>query len=1383
MNQVLADLLRQRVIQRSQSEPTVTGGDARIGRTVPSVGQARSLVAAFGESVRCFSDRVAVRCGGRGVTFGELDRRAGVLAGAIRAAGVDVSRPVGVLLDRSVDMVAAVLAVLRVGSSYVPLDVGTPAGRLELIVDDADLSVVVTSGGLVGLLPEGVPAVLVDDEGLAGGPVEVAAAEPGGDDRAYVIFTSGTTGRPKGVQISHGNVLRLFGVTERHFGFGPDDVWAMFHSFAFDVSVWEMWGPLLYGGCLVIVPRETAQDPQALWDLLERERVTVLCQTPTALNQLIAEDATRDRRLPLRYVISAGEALHFGDLRPWVARYGDERPQLINMYGPTETTVYASYRRVRREDLGQERSLIGVPLADLRFTLVDADLNEVPAGQPGEIVISGPALSSGYLGSPRLNRARFVRLPATGERGYRSGDQAVLVKSGEYEYRGRQDDQVKIRGFRIELGEVETALRALGSVSGVAVVARELPQRGPTLVAYLVPSQPGLTAVALRRALATALPAYMIPSVFVVLDALPLNQNDKVDRRALPDPAQATLLPDTEHGPAPIAAPVPTRSSGDVDEDRVAQVVADLLGIERVDPQTSFFEFGGHSILAIRLVARIGSEFGVDIPLRLFLRDPTVRGLTQLVRRGDADGRTSGGGGIPLYRVPEGEPVPVTDPQGRLYYLAQLQRDSAAYNLHQTALIEGDLDVDALERAFRTIVDRHAALRTVLRLADSGIVQVVRPAGQFRMAVEAAEVPSGTDLTAVAERLSEQELRRPFDLEHDDMLRVRLIRLMPHRHALLISMHHVASDGWSIGILAREVGQLYRAFHRDSAADQAELPPLPVTYADYSYSVTRWADSPQAARDLGYWEERLRDLPLVHGLPLDRPRPVEATHSGESIIQRLDPQLTEAVRALARTSGGTPFVLLHAVFAMLLAKRSGSDDVVVGTPVANRNGTELDGLIGMFVNTLVRRTRVDDAPTFLSYVQHVREEALLDLDHQHVPLDMVVTRLNPARSTAHSPLFQIMFAYQDDQRGGIELDGLAVDLLPSPSQDTLAELMLDVFDIGRNLELRWHFNPDLFHRPTIQSCADEYVDLLRRALAEPQSSLAALLGREKPGARRLLALRRRPEGATPIYALPGVLGLGPSFAQLSAMFDDRSFFAVSTRELYQEGVDGTITALASRCAEVIAAAAGTGPVDLVGHSFGGALGLYVAHELRARGVPVTGLVALDSVDPEAVGRRLGTTRVEQLVSFLAILAEMFPAVREHAPSDLPTLLRTTPEEQILAEVQELIGADAPHLLNGDLTEVFDAFSGMSSLRWPPVTVPPDLSIMLIEAAHTRHDQGEQPRSGWQRIVGARLAYTSVAAGHEAMLYRPHVTEVAELMRRFLGQHGPVATDEAGPAAR
>ncbi|HEX8346230.1 MAG TPA: amino acid adenylation domain-containing protein, partial [Actinoplanes sp.] len=905
MTQNRAQQLRQRVAQRRIAHLGQPSGPDTGSARHP----ARSLVEAFAAVVAEQPNSVAIQDGRQTWTYRQLDEAADRLAAALATVASDPARPVGILLERSMWMVAAALAVVRTGSSYVPLNPDTPRARLDLIVQDAQPTALITSRIRAGDAPAGVPAVLVDEPLPATGGI-APAAEIGRDTRAYVIFTSGTTGRPKGVQVSHGNLLSLFAASEQLYDFGADDVWTLFHSFSFDFSVWEMWGALLHGGRLVVVPAPTAKDPAAMRRLLRDEQVTVLCQTPSAFLPLAAEDTGFTDRLPLRWVIFGGETLYFSDLAAWFAKYGDDSPRLLNGYGITETTILSSFHRVTADQLGEQESLIGRPVAGTGFLVLDDDLAAVPAGEIGELVVTGPGVSLGYLNRPDLNRDRFVDLPGGLGRGYRSGDLVRLTPSGAFGFHGRKDDQVKIRGFRIELGEIEQALRALPCLAEAAVVARDLPGRGNTLVAYVVAAgDADLPAETLREPLAATLPGYMIPRLFVRLDRLPLTVNGKTDRSALPDPDsdQALLL----HAPGDDQDPA------DAVEDRVLQIIRDLLHLDRADAGADFFDLGGHSLLATRVLAGVRTTFDVEVPLREFLRQPTARALAAVVRDRLTTPSSGRSAAVTMAKAPDTPFHPATDAQRRLYFLSELEPDSSAYHLYITLLLEGDLDTAALEGAFNAMVERHAPLRTVLRVDDGDLIQVVQPARPLRL--DAAPLPQypGEHWRDSVDRLAHRKSARRFDLHSDAMLRVRLLRVAPALHVLLITVHHIAADGWSVAVLSHEVQTLYAHLHRNPNAGSPPLAMLPYTFADYAHSMRQWLAGPQAEQDLTYWEQRLAGLPAVHQLPLDHPRPARTT-AADTVTSSLTGPVADAIRRTCRDENVTLFVLLQAAFTLLL---------------------------------------------------------------------------------------------------------------------------------------------------------------------------------------------------------------------------------------------------------------------------------------------------------------------------------------------------------------------------------------------------------------------------------------------------------------------------------
>ncbi|MEU8385144.1 amino acid adenylation domain-containing protein, partial [Streptosporangium sp. NPDC048865] len=745
-----------------------------------------TLAELFEEQVVRTPDATAVVFRESRLSYAEVNTRANRLARLLVAKGVGPESRVAVMMDRSADLVVALLAVLKAGAAYVPIDPEYPVDRIAYVLEDAAPALVVSTGEMVPLLPAGIARVVCDD------PVTVAevGALGGGDltdaDRgarllpahpAYVIYTSGSTGRPKGVLVTHGSVVRLFTRTRQWFGFGPEDVWTWFHSFAFDFSVWELWGALLHGGRLVVVPFTTSRSPQEFLRLLARERVTVLNQTPSAFYQLIAADKdTLHDDLALRLVVFGGEALDWARLAFWYDRYRDDAPRLVNMYGITEATVHVTYAPVTVQDVEHAAGVIGRRIPDLRVYVLDNTLQPVPPGVAGELYVSGAGLARGYLNRPALTAERFVANPygGPGERMYRTGDLVRWNGDGQLEYLGRTDDQVKIRGFRIEPGEVEAVLLDHPSVAQAAVIVREDRPGDRRLTGYIVAAKDAdgdVDTAGIRAHLAGLLPDHMLPSAVVVVDELPLTVNGKLDRRALPAPDYSAV--GTGRGPA------------NAREEVLCAVFAEVLGVAAVGVDDDFFALGGHSLLVTRLVSRLRSVLGVEVSIRAVFEAPTVAGLA---------GRLAGGVSRPPL-VPVRRPglLPLSFAQRRLWFLAELQGPSAIYNIPMALRLTGDLDIDALSGALLEVLGRHEVLRTVFTTVDG------RPYQRILSVEEAGiEIPVLPALDSDLESSVAREAGYRFDLRSEIPLRVSVLRVAADEHVLVVVVHHIAGDGWSM---------------------------------------------------------------------------------------------------------------------------------------------------------------------------------------------------------------------------------------------------------------------------------------------------------------------------------------------------------------------------------------------------------------------------------------------------------------------------------------------------------------------------------------------------------------------------------------------------------
>ena len=999
---------------------------------------------------------LALSVEGESLTYGDLDAWANRIARFLQARGVRPGDRVALRLERSAEMVAAILGVLKAGAAYVPIDPAHPEERIAFTLQDSGAALLLTEVGLkaAGSQPPERLEVPVDP-----------------DLPAYVIYTSGSTGRPKGVVVTHADADRLFTATDPWFGFGSDDVWTLFHSYAFDFSVWEIWGALLYGGRLVVVPYWVSRSPEAFHELLREEGVTVLNQTPSAFRQLIWAAEGKPADLALRYVVFGGEALEPASLAPWFARYGDQQPRLINMYGITETTVHVTYRPVGEGDLAGG-SRIGRPIPDLAVHLLDAALQPVPVGAPGEIHVGGAGLAQGYLNRPDLTAERFVPDPFAGTAGarlYRSGDLARRLPDGDLEYLGRIDNQVKIRGFRIELGEIEAALAAVPGVREVVVVVRSDRSDGSdrsdrSLVAYLVGED--LDTAALREALGRRLPDYMIPAAFVVLDALPLTPNGKVDRRALPSPDPAAGRTG-EHRPP--ANPV---------EEVLAAACAELLGVERVGMGDSFFALGGHSLLATRLVSRVRRAFGVELPLRVIFETPTLGDLAAWIERHPA---AIGAAFAPA--LADRGLVPASFAQERLWFLDRMDPGNPAFNMAMTLGLRGRLEAPTLERALNEVVRRHAALRTSFAEVDGRPVQRIAPHLEvpLRM-IDLSPLPAAAREPEAA-RVTRSSVAAPFDLTAGPLVRAALARLAPDHHLFLLDVHHIVSDGWSSTVMVRELIALYAAF---VAGLPSPLPPLPLQYADFARRQREELNGPVLEAQLAYWRDKLGGTLEPLALPTDHPRPAVQTFRGGSLGLEAPEALAEALRRLAREERASLFMVLLAALDLLLARLSGQDDVVVGSPIAGRQHAETEELIGLFLNTLALRTGLSGDPTFRELLARVRETTLGAYAHQDVPFEALLADLKPARDLSRTPVFQVllnMLSFPTAQ--GRLPDGLEIEPGPAPEPESKFDLTLYVVEAAGAIRFDLVYNADLFDAPRMRELLRQYRAVLAAVAGDP----------------------------------------------------------------------------------------------------------------------------------------------------------------------------------------------------------------------------------------------------------------------------------------------------------
>ncbi len=1026
-----------------------------------------SIPVLFGEQVARTPDAAAVTYGDRSMTYRELDEASDRLAGLLVGQGAGPGRCVALLLSRSAEAIAAILAVLKSGAAYLPIDPAHPPARIEFMVADARPIAVITTADLADRFNgHDLSVVKIDDSAVHAQPRMVLPA-PAPDDLAHIIYTSGTTGVPKGMAVTHHNVIRLFDSWDVGLDLAKAQVWTQFHSCAFDFSVWEIWGALLHGGRLVVVPESVARSPKDLHALLIAEKVTVFSQTPSAVRMLSPQG------LESTALVVGGEPCP-PDL---VDRWAPGRV-MINGYGPTETTIFASISAPLTAGVSGAPP-IGLPVPGAALFVLDGWLRSAPAGVVGELYVAGYGVGCGYLGRAGLTGSRFVACPfgIPGARMYRTGDLVRWRADGQLDYLGRADEQVKIRGYRIELGEIQSALATLDGVEQAVVIAREDRPGDKRLVGYVTGNADPARA---RAALAERLPAYMVPTAVVALEEIPVTANGKLDVRALPSPEHGT---GTHRGPTSAT------------EEILTGIYAEVLGVDRVGVDDSFFDLGGDSISAMRLITAINGALDVDLPVRHVFEAPTVAQLALRIGEG-ASGLT------PLVAGERPPKVPLSFAQKRLWFVDQLQGPSPVYNIAAVLRLDGQLDIGALGASLADVVGRHESLRTLIEAPEGIPHQVVIPAAHADFGWEVVDA-SGWSGSRLSEAVGEVACYA-FDLESEIPMRARLFRVADDEYVLAAVVHHIAADGMSITPLVRDLGTAYASRCAGQAPDWA---PLAVQYVDY----TLWqraqfgeiddSDS-RLATQLTYWEETLGDLPERMALPTDRPYPLVADQRGATVEVDWSAQLQQQIRRLAREHNATSFMVVQAALAVLLSKLSASSDVAVGFPIAGRRDPALDDLVGFFVNTLVLRVDASGDPSFAELLAQVRQRSLAAFEHQDVPFEVLVERLNPTRSLTHHPLVQVLLAWQNmpgnvsEPSAGLSLGDVQVTPVPTDSQSarmdltfSLGECWSETGDLA-GISGRVEYRTDVFDAANIQLLTDRLQRVLTSMTADPTQALS-----------------------------------------------------------------------------------------------------------------------------------------------------------------------------------------------------------------------------------------------------------------------------------------------------
>jgi amino acid adenylation domain-containing protein len=1026
----------------------------------------------FEKQVQRVPGRTALVFEDRQLSYAELNQRANQLAHYLKKLGVGPDVRVGLCVDRSIEMMIGLLGILKAGGAYVPLDPTYPMHRLAFMMQDAAPLVIVTQQSLKKIIPELKSRVVALDEEwrhIEQEDTQNFRSRSKSEDPCYVIYTSGSTGRPKGVQLEHRNVVNFLNSVGRLFSLNEADTFLGVASMSFDASVLDFYLPLSTGARLVLLSREGGMDPQSLAATMRANSVNAMHATPSTWRMLVDTGWPGN---PEMQILSGGEALSWDLAKELLPRSAS----LWNLYGPTETAVYSAIHRVTLKD---GSVLVGKPIDNTRIYVLGPQNQPVPAGIPGEIFIGGSGVARGYLNRPELTAERFAAdpfRPEPGARMYHTGDLGRLRADGLVECLGRIDNQVKLRGFRIELGEIETALAQHPAVQQAIATVREDTAGDRRLVAYLVcGAEPKPEPEALRKHLQQVLPDYMVPSTFVFLDKLPLSPSGKADRRALPKPEE-----DASRSREVVAPRTAV-------EEVLVGIWAQVLHHNNLGVHDNFFELGGHSLLATQVVSRLQRAFGVDIPLRALFEEPTVAGLArrveQLRRAGEALHAP------PLLPVPRTDKLPLSFSQQRLWFLDQLQPGTPAYNIPIALRLSGTLDIGALRKSLNEIVRRHEVLRTRFAVTDDQPFQVI--ANELTIDLPMVNLSGIADAgrEQEARRKAEEESQLSFDLQHGPLIRAKLLHLGKEDHILLLTMHHIVSDGWSMGIFSRELAATYRAF---SESEAPQLPELPIQYADFSAWQRSWLQGETLEKQVGYWTAKLADAPQLLKLPTDRPRPSVETFRGATYAKVLPIDLLQQLKAFTSSEGVTLFMTLLAAFNVLLSRHSNQEDILVGSPIANRNRSELEGLIGFFVNTLVLRTDLSGNPSFRELLKRVREVALDAYAHQDLPFDKLVEHLPVERSLSHNPVFQVMFALQNAPSEKLRMPGLSLSGFPVTSIRSMFDLTLFMWESADGLALRLQYNTDLFDSSTISRIIERLEVLLEGILSDPGRPISEL---------------------------------------------------------------------------------------------------------------------------------------------------------------------------------------------------------------------------------------------------------------------------------------------------
>lgn len=1041
----------------------------------------------FEEQAAKNPEAVAVTDGSRFLRYGELEERANRLAHYLQRLGVGPERLVGICLERSPEMLIAILGIWKAGGAYVPMDPLYPRERIQLMLDDAEAVALIAGESLLAHLGDlSTPVVCLDGdwEKIGRESPERPVIAVGPDNLVYVLYTSGSTGKPKGVMVRHRGLVNAFHGWREAYDLAPLRSYLGIANITFDVFLGDIVRPLGSGGKLVLCPREFLFAPEKLYDLMIQEEVEYLEIVPAVLRPLLTYLEESGRRLDfLRVIVCGADSWTVGEFRQLKELSGIQT-RVFNSYGVTEATVDNTYFEGPLDGYADDQILpLGIAYANQRLYVFDAHLQPQPIGVPGELYIGGEGVARGYLNNHSLTAEKFIEWPgidgnAPAQRLYKTGDRARWRRDGSVQFFGRADFQVKIRGFRIEPGEVEAVLQQHPAVRQAAVIAHRDPDGDTQLVAYFTHREEvePTTISGLREFLKGKLPEYMVPGFFIPLEVMPLTSSGKIARKALPAPDRSQVVKEER-----FVAPRTEL------EEQLTMIWAEVLKLDRIGITANFFEIGGHSLLATQLISRVRDGLGVELPLRSLFEAPTVSRFAPLVE--EAIARGGHRQAPPILPVSRDRELPLSFGQQRLWFFDQYEPGSGVYNIPAIVRLEGDLDLDALSRSLNEVIRRHEVLRTTFASENGRPKLVIAAESRLTISVEDLRDVPEEEREAKVRALAFREAFRPFDLSGGPLLRVRLWKMAEREHVAALTMHHIVSDGWSSGVLIREMAELYQA---SRTGRPSPLPELTIQYADYAAWQRGWLQGEVLERELDYWRGQLEDGGEPLDLPTDRPRPAAQTNRGAAETFALPASLTARLKQIGQVEGATLFMTLLAGFQALLHRYSGQERISVGTPIANRHYSEIEPLIGFFVNTLVMRTDLGGEPSFRQLLQRVREVALGAYAHQEMPFDKLVDALGVERHLNHSPLFQVMFILQNTPPQEIQVEGLKITEFETGTDVATFDLTLAMAEEGDRLTGAVEYNTDLFDRETIVRMMVHFNLLLESAVAAPDQPMTLL---------------------------------------------------------------------------------------------------------------------------------------------------------------------------------------------------------------------------------------------------------------------------------------------------